>query len=113
MGKATAIVVSIVTGVALELGVQAVSGRREAWDSGEYWTIGLPVVAAISFVTGFLSRGTAWRWAILVIPSQVMTMMARSGEMGGLFPLAVILAMILGLPFLLVAFVGSRFRSTT
>ena len=37
-------------------------------------------------------------------------MMIRSGEMGPLWPLAVILAGILSAPFVAAAFVGSRFR---
>jgi len=107
------IVVSLLTGVALEVGVGALSGRREAWDSAEYWMFGLPIVAIACFAIGFFSHDTAWRWTIVVIPGQIMTMMVKSGEIGGLFPLAVVLGLILGLPFLLVAFVGSRFRVTS
>jgi len=33
---------SILTGVLLELGIHALSGRQEAWDSAQYWTIGIP-----------------------------------------------------------------------
>src|SRR5262245_24473396 len=104
MNRTTAIVSSVLTGVALELGVYALSGRREAWDSGQYWTIGLPLVAIAAFVIGFLAEDKAWRWTILIIPSQVATMMVRSGEIGSLFPLAVMLASILGLPFFAIAF---------
>ena len=37
---------SILTGVALELGIQLRSHRREAWDSQEFWIIGLPCALA-------------------------------------------------------------------
>jgi hypothetical protein len=39
-----------------------------------------------------------------------MTMMVRNGEVGGLWPLTVILSSILSLPFVIAAFIGSRFR---
>lgn len=111
LDRGITIVLSILTGVALEVGVHILSGRREAWDSTEYWLIGLPAVAVVSFALGLFARGTAWRWTILVIPAQVMTMMVRAGEVGNLWPLAIILGLILGMPFFAIAFVGSRLRS--
>jgi hypothetical protein len=110
IGARTAILLALLTGVALEIGVQAVSGRREAWDSPEFWSIGLPAAGLISVAIGALSRGRAWLGTIFIAPSQVTSMMIRSGEMGPLWPLAVILAGILSAPFVAAAFVGSRFR---
>lgn len=101
----------IAIGVALELGIHALSGRREAWDSPLYWTLGLPAAGVASVVIGFLSRGSDWRWAVAIVPSQVMTMMVRSGEISGLWPLMLILSSILSTPFVIASFVGSRFRS--
>jgi len=37
-------------------------------------------------------------------------MMVRNGELGGLWPLTLILSAILSAPFVAAAFVGSRFR---
>jgi hypothetical protein len=108
--KTTVIVISIVTGVALELVIHALSGRREGWDSPQFWTIGLPAAFAIAAAMGYLSRGRDWLWTWLIVPGQVMTMMVRNGEIGGLWPLTVILSGILSAPFIAMAFVGSRFR---
>ncbi len=102
---------AIATGVALELGIHALSGRREAWDSPLYWTLGLPAAGVASVVIGCLSRGGNWLWAAVIVPSQVMTMMVRSGEPSGLWPLMLVLSSILGTPFVVASFVGSRFRS--
>jgi hypothetical protein len=106
----TTIFIAVVTGVLLELGIQTLTGRREAWDSAQYWTVGLPIVGLISVAIGVLSQRSDWLWTFLIVPSQVMTMMMRSGEVGNLWPLALILAGILSTPFVLVSFVGSRFR---
>jgi hypothetical protein len=105
-----AILVCVLTGVALELGIHALSGRREAWDSAEYWTIGLPAAAIVSAAVGFLSRRRDWLWTLLIVPSQTATMMLRSGEIGNLWPLTIVFSSILSAPFLLVAFIASRFR---
>ena len=104
------LILAVGTGIALELGIHALSGRREAWDSTQFWSIGLPAAVVLSAALGRLSRGRAWLWTFAIAPSQVMTMMVRSGEIGGLWPLTVALSAILSAPFVLAAFIGSRFR---
>ena len=106
----TTIVLGVVTGVCLELGIEALSGRREAWDSSLYWTVGLPITGVISAAVGFFSRRADWKWMVVVVPSQVLTMMLRAGELGSLWPLGLILGGVLSTPFVLAAFIGSRFR---
>ena len=59
---------------------------------------------------GFLSRSAAWVGTLAIVPGQVMTMMVRSGEMGSLWPLGLVLSSFLSAPFVLASFVGSRFR---
>jgi hypothetical protein len=112
MDKRSVIVASIVIGAALELGVHALSGRREAWDTGQFWIIGMPCAMAASAVIGLLARGRDWVWTFLIAPGQVTTMMLRNGEMGNLWPLTVALSAILSAPFVGAAFLSSRFRSS-
>jgi hypothetical protein len=112
LSSRTTILLAVATGVALELGIGAMSGRREAWDSSQYWTIGLPIAGVVSLAIGWLSRGSDWLWTLLVVPGQVLTMMVRSMEISGLWPLALIFSAILSTPFLVAAFIGSRFRPT-
>ena len=50
--------------------------------------------------------GRAWLGAAAIIPAQMTTMLIRNGEMGILWPLAMVFASVLGLPFLGAAFVG-------
>jgi len=102
------IALAVVVGAGLELGIHALTGRREAWDSGAYWAIGLPVALASSFAIGWFARGRAWMSTWLIVPAQVFTMMARSGELGGLWPLAVAMSACLSVPFVVAAFAGSR-----
>jgi hypothetical protein len=110
LSKNVTILLTIVTGVALELGIHAWTGRSESWDSGVYWTVGLPLAGLVSAVVGFLSRGQDWLWTCLLVPSQVMTMMVRGGEIGNLWPLTLVFSTILSAPFVIASFVGSLFR---
>lgn len=109
LSRRDAILASVTTGAALELVVGAVSGRREAWDSSLYWSVGLPAVLAVAAAIGYLGGRRGWQWTGLIVPTQATVMMLRSGEISGLWPLTVVLASILGAPFLLAAFTASRF----
>ena len=102
--------IAIATGVALELGIHALSGRQEAWDSGLYWTVGLPIAGAVAVLLGVLARRRDWLWAFAIIPTQITTMMIRSGELSILWPLTVAIGVILSTPFAGMAFIGSKLR---
>lgn len=110
VGRWAVVFLSVAIGVALEAGTQMISGRREAWDSPEYWTVGLPMAGALSLAIGFFSHRRAWLWTLLIVPSQILTMMVRSGELGGPWPLAIAFGAILSAPFVFAAFIGSFFR---
>jgi hypothetical protein len=110
LARPAVLALSILIGVALELGVHALSGRREAWDASQFWTIGLPIACSMSLAIGWLARRRDWIWTLVIAPSQVLTMMVRSGELSGLWPLTLVLSAILSAPFVLAAFVGSRLR---
>lgn len=84
----TVSLLSVATGVLLELGIGALSGRREAWDSPLYWTTGLPVAVIAAATFGYLSHRSAWVGTLAIVPAQVKTMMVRSGGISRLWPLA-------------------------
>lgn len=107
----TAALLAVAIGVALEVWISLATGRREAWDSTLYWTAGLPIAVLVSGGIGYLTRGAGWLAAVLVVPGQVLAMMYRTGEIGNLWPLTLLLSVVLGLPFALVAYVGHRVRS--
>jgi hypothetical protein len=109
----TPILAALGTGIALELVVAAIGGRREAWDSGLYWGAGLPAAAAIAGVLGYLFPRRAWLWGLLILPAQVSAMMLRSGEISGLWPLMVVLAAVLGAPLAAASAVGGIIRRRT
>jgi hypothetical protein len=111
------IAMAIATGIAIELGIEAVSGRGEAWDSEYYWMLGVPIAALISLLIGFIAERRDWLWAAAIVPSQVVTMMATSGDLGPdgliMLPIMAVLASVLGAPFVATSFVGSKFRQLT
>lgn len=105
----TTILLSVLTGVTIEVAVSAAGGRRESWDSTIYWIMGIPAALLASVAIGFLSRGTDWVWALAIVPSQVATMALKTRDFG-LLPFTLILSLFLSLPFLVAAFAGAKLR---
>jgi hypothetical protein len=104
----TSLLVCLVIGVALEVGVTLATGRREAWDAGAYWTVGLPAAALGAAAVGYFSAGRGWAASALIVPAQVATMLVRSGSGPSLWPLTLALAGVLGLPLVGVAWAARR-----
>ncbi len=109
MTRRTTILLALLTGIALEVAVSRIRGRREAWDSTLYWTAGVPAALVVAVAIGYLARGADWVWAILIVPGQFVAMAARSRDFS-LLPLGLILGAVMGLPFLVAAFVGQKLK---
>lgn len=106
----TAILASLLIGVSLHVSVWQVSGAKEPWDDPMYWQVGIPIAILAAACIGYLAKGSAWMSVILIIPAQIATMMVKSGEPGNLWPLSFALGFVMGLPFLLVAWITARLR---
>lgn len=118
MGKTPALSASVlpvaiaaVAGVVLWIAASVMSGKREAWDADIYWTVAYPVALALCGLLGIVWPRKPWRWALALFLFQFVGMAVRNGELGGLWPLGLILLAVLSLPGMLVAQLGARFRS--
>ena len=96
-------------GMAIWFGVCAVTGRKEAWDADLYWSGAYPVALAVCAALGFVFPRRPWRWALTLFLAQFVAMLLRSGEIGSLWPLGLILFGALSLPGMLAAKVAARF----
>ncbi|HZM00509.1 MAG TPA: hypothetical protein VFD43_09685 [Planctomycetota bacterium] len=92
-----ALALALAAGVAVELGVTALSGRAESWDAPIYWKAGYPGLIAASAALGWLAPQRPWRWALAAMLGQFGTMMLRKGE-ASLWPLGLVLSLVLALP---------------
>ena len=83
--------------------------RREAWDSGSWWLVVLPVLALVAGILGYLVPQRVWRWAVAILGGQLVAMilLRPAGTDLGLLPLTVILLLVpLGLVFTALALIG-------
>jgi len=88
------------------LAIVALSGRREAWDSPLYFSLGLPAVAAACFALGWRFRRHAWRWGVAAMTAQLAVLLATASDLG-LFPLGVVMFVLLAVPCALAGMLGA------
>ncbi len=84
-------------------------GRREAWDSGGWWMVALPLLVLVAAILGYLVPRQVWRWAAAILGGQLLAMVVLrpAGTDLGLFPLTLVVLLVpLGLMFTVAALVG-------
>jgi len=98
-------------GVIVWVVVSTVSHRKEAWDSGTYFSVGMPLVCLVSAVLGFLEPVRPWRWGVAPLVGQFSWMLVTQGP-GNLLPLGVIVFGILAIPSIITARLGARWKES-
>lgn len=98
--------VAILGGAAIWIAIALATGRREAWDSGLYFTVGIPVVCLGSMILAFLEPKRWWRWGVLPIAGQFVCMLLTQGP-GNLLPLGILVFGVLSVPSIIAAGVGA------
>ena len=83
---------------------------REPWDAPSYWVTAYPAAILISAGLGALYPTRSWRWAVTVIFSQLVVMIAGGSDFS-LLPLGLMFMALLSLPAIAAAFLASRLRA--
>lgn len=94
---------ALAVGFGLWLLASVIVDRKEAWDSGLYWAVFYPLSIAACGYFGLRHPDRPWRWALALFLGQSLALGIRSGELGNLFPLGLILFGVLALPGIAVA----------
>ena len=89
-------------GAAIWIVIAAATGRREAWDSGAYFALGIPAVCLVSMALAYARPRSPWRWGILPMAGQLAWMLLAHGP-GNLLPLGIVAFAILSIPSLVAA----------
>ena len=105
-------VIAIMIGVLTCGVISMISGRKEAWESPSYFSVGMPVVCAASAILGFIESQKAWRWGIAPLVGQFFWMLFTQGP-GNLLPLGLIAFGVLSVPSIITAKIGAFVRRRT
>ena len=98
--------IAAASGVLTWITVSAASGRTEAWDSGLYFSVGLPVVCIVSMAQGFFESRRPWRWGVAPLAGQFLWMLLSQGP-GNLLPLGIVMFGVLSVPSVVAARIGA------
>lgn len=94
-------------GFAVCLAIAQATGRREAWDAGEYFSIGIPLMCVIVFALAWHWPRHAWRWTLAMAAGQA-TALALGGNSLSLWPLAIIAMTVVSLPQFVTGLIAER-----
>lgn len=103
---------AMVSGAVIWIVIALVSGRREAWDTGLYFSFGIPAVCLVSMAFAYLEPGRAWRWGVLPMAGQFIWMLLAQGS-GNLLPLGIIVFGVLSVPPIITARIGAFIAAKT
>ena len=101
--------IALLLGAALWTAASLASGRREAWDAPVYWALAYPAALVASAVLGYFFPVRTWRWPLALFAGQFIAMVIRSDELGGLWPLGLVMFGVLALPAFVAARIAARF----
>lgn len=63
-----------VCGAAIWIVIAVASGRNEAWDSGLYFSVGIPAVCLVAMACAYVEPNLSWRWGVLPLVGQFVWM---------------------------------------
>ena len=85
--------------------IVAVTGKREAWDSSLYFSVGVPVVCVLAAMLGFVEPRKTWRWGVAPLAGQFACMLLLVG-VGNLLPVGLMVFGMLSIPPVIAAWLG-------
>lgn len=94
-------------GFAVCVAIAQATGRREAWDAGEYFSIGIPLMCAIVFALAWHWPRHAWRWTLAMAVGQAAAL-AVGGNSLSLWPLAIIAMTVVSVPQFVAGLIAAR-----
>jgi hypothetical protein len=100
-------ITSALAGLMVCLGISLATGRKEAWDSEVYFSVGVPVMCGLIFVLGYRFPHRAWRWTLSMAVGQAIAMLSAGNSLS-LWPLSLVAMTVLSVPQFVVGSVASR-----
>lgn len=70
----------------------------EPWDSPVYWVLVYPLATAFAVYMAYRFPSHSWLWSVLVFEGQLIAQWVRTGEVGNLWPLGMLVLAVLSLP---------------
>ncbi|MEX2123649.1 MAG: hypothetical protein WD795_07125 [Woeseia sp.] len=89
------------------MAIALATGRREAWDAGAYYSIGIPVMVMLIFAIAWVFPDRPWRWTLAMAAGQSISAFLQGSSLN-LFPIAMIFMMVISIPQFIAGYLGAR-----
>ncbi len=96
------------TGLALWIVIPTFSGEPDAWGSGIYYKVGIPLLMVECILFGYLIPERWWQWGLTATLSQAVFMIIK-WPTSDLLPPALMFLVLLSIPYLVGGFIGVQF----
>ncbi len=83
---------------------------REAWDTGAYYFIGLPFLAALAALYGWRAPRRAWCWPLALMIGQAIAGVTLAKGDIDLWPISILALALFSIPSVLAALIAARLR---
>jgi len=103
------LVIAFVLPLLVWLGISAAGSGSEAWDSGGYWSVGLPAIYLSASVAALLTARNVWQITLWSGVGQFAGLITTAAGLS-LWPLGLMLIAVLSLPVAAVAAVTRWIR---
>ena len=104
--------IATVSGLLVCRTISYFTGSKEAWDSGVYFSIGIPVMSTIVAVLSYCEPNRPWRWTVCMAAGQSVAIL-MAGNSLSLWPLSLVVMAVLSMPQFLAGLAGSQFAIRT
>jgi hypothetical protein len=98
---------AFLSGLVVCLAITIATGRTEAWDSGVYFSAGIPVMCMLIFAISYLFPTRAWRWTLSMAAGQSAALALGGGSLS-LWPLFIIAMSICSIPQFITGYLASK-----
>lgn len=108
-GAYVAYVIAAASGLSLWVVIPALTGDPEAWSSGLYYKVGIPLLTVECALLGYFIPERWWHWGIVIALAQAIFMVFK-WPTSNLLPPSLIVLFFLSTPYAAGGFLGSQFR---
>jgi hypothetical protein len=102
--------VSFIVGFAVCFALSMITGKREAWDSGLYFSAGIPVMCAVIAALSYTRPDRPWRWTLAMAVGQSLAIVMADRSLS-LWPLSIMAMLICSIPQFLAGKIASIFAA--
>lgn len=89
------------------MAISIATGRREAWDAGTYYSVGIPVMVLLIFAIAWVFPERPWRWTLAMAVGQSLSAFLQGSSLN-LFPIAIIFMSIVSIPQFVSGYLAAR-----